>query len=84
MLLDSNDLFEVNLAVFENKGTIPFDLYIKISDRYIKIVESNNPIFTSFWEKTKEKKVSKVYVKKSDRMEFIRLGLDSSCNKESN
>ena len=75
MLFNSKDLFEVRSVFFEGNKDIPFDLFIKVADRYIKIVDSDQSLVTNLWEKIKEDNITNLFIKTTDRIEFIKIGL---------
>jgi HD-GYP domain-containing protein (c-di-GMP phosphodiesterase class II) len=76
MSFETDELFEVDISLFERTQNVPFDVYLKMSDRYVKILEFNQTVFVNVWDKIKERKVKKVYVKSMNQVEFIRFGLE--------
>lgn len=80
MYLDSSKLFEVDIDFFEGKVNIPFDVYIKLSDGFIKIIDANQTILVKVWDKIKEKKVKNVFIQLTDQVTFIKVGLKKNLD----
>jgi hypothetical protein len=71
------ELFEADVNFLDKDLPIPFDVFIKVSDRLIKIIECNETAFKATLEKIKNKRVTKVLIKNTDQMAFIKFGLNS-------
>lgn len=70
--MSNKDFSEISIENFFNmKGELPFDVYIRITDRFTKVFKKGDTIDRTRFEGYSEKGVKELYIHKSDRRNYI-------------